>query len=54
MTERGFDGQLFRERQKKGTYADEKLKILQEERKKFNVDAFGRYKGGGNFFYISI
>ena len=49
MTERGVDGQLFRRRYKKGTYAEEKFKVLEEERKKFNVDAFGRYKGGCNF-----
>ena len=46
MTERGFDGQLLKQRYKKGSYAEEKFKILQEERNKFNVDAFGRYKGG--------
>lgn len=50
MTERGFDGQLLRQRYQKGTYAEEKFHLLQEERKRFNVDAFGRYKGGGNHF----
>lgn len=52
MTERGPDGQLLRQKYKKGSYAEEKFKMLEEERKRFNVDAFGRYKGGCND-YIS-
>jgi len=54
MTERGFDGQLLKQRYKKGSYAEEKFKILQEERKKFNVDAFGRYKGGCTVAFLII
>lgn len=51
MTERGPDGQLFKERFKKGTYAEQKFEVLKEERKRFNVDIFGRYKGGGKQIY---
>lgn len=30
-----------------GTYAAEKQEILREQREKFNIDEFGRFKGGG-------
>lgn len=43
---RDEQGQIKRTPIQKGSYAEEKLKILEEERKKFNVDMFGRYKGG--------
>ena len=45
MRERGVDGQIIRE-QSILAYENEKRKFLQEERKRFNVDDFGRYKGG--------
>lgn len=45
MNERGVDGQRKKE-EIVNEYEKEKRYILQEERKRFNVDAFGRYKGG--------
>lgn len=46
MTQRGPDGHIYKKPFSKGSYAEEKQKILEEERKRFNVDAYGRYKGG--------
>eukprot|EP01016_Furgasonia_blochmanni_P023705 TRINITY_DN2556_c0_g1_i1.p1 TRINITY_DN2556_c0_g1~~TRINITY_DN2556_c0_g1_i1.p1 ORF type:complete len:353 (-),score=98.93 TRINITY_DN2556_c0_g1_i1:153-1124(-) len=45
-TERGDNGQIKRDPYPRGTYAEQKQKILAEERKRFNVDFLGRYKGG--------
>jgi hypothetical protein len=45
MNERGIDGQVKREAAM-NEYEKEKREFLENERKRFNVDAFGRYKGG--------
>mmetsp|Transcript_22704 Transcript_22704/g.19725 ORF Transcript_22704/g.19725 Transcript_22704/m.19725 type:complete len:309 (+) Transcript_22704:25-951(+) len=44
--DRGKDGQLRREPDEAGSYAEQRRQYLAEERKRFNVDKFGRYKGG--------
>lgn len=46
FTEREKTGQPKKEPYPAGSYAEEKRKILEQERKKFNVDHLGRYKGG--------
>jgi hypothetical protein len=37
-----------------GSYAEYKRKVLAEERKKYNVDILGRYKGGGSLQKFEI
>ncbi|EGR29036.1 phosphatidylinositol 4-kinase, putative [Ichthyophthirius multifiliis] len=46
LRRRNSDGNVFRQPHKKGSFAEEKQKILAEERAKYNVDHLGRYKGG--------
>lgn len=43
---RGKDGQTFKEKSRAGSYAEKKLQFLADERKKYNVDYLGRYRGG--------
>jgi len=43
---RGKDGNPIKEKYKPDSYAAQKQEILKEERKKFNIDEFGRFKGG--------
>jgi len=45
-TTRDKSGNTEKEPHPSGSYAEEKQKWLAEERKKFNVDHIGRYKGG--------
>ena len=44
---RDKEGNLKKDPYPSGSYAESKQKWLAEERKKFNVDKIGRYKGGG-------
>jgi hypothetical protein len=45
MNNRGANGQRIKE-QKFNDFEREKREIMKEERLKFSVDEFGRYKGG--------
>jgi hypothetical protein len=45
MNSRGLDGQRIKA-QKFNDFEKEKREIMKAERAKFNVDEFGRYKGG--------
>lgn len=43
---RGKDGNPIKAEHPSGSYAEKKRQFLADERKKFNVNAFGRYNGG--------
>jgi curved DNA-binding protein CbpA len=46
FSDRGKDGNPRKEAPAPGSYAESKRKWLADERKKFNVNEFGRYRGG--------
>lgn len=46
LNDRGEDGQKKRPGYAAGSYAEERRFWLAQERKRFNVDEFGRYRGG--------
>jgi hypothetical protein len=48
LADRGEDGQLRKPGHAAGSYAEKRRTWLAEERKRFNVDEFGRYRGGTN------
>ncbi|KRX08624.1 DnaJ domain [Pseudocohnilembus persalinus] len=46
FNDRSFDGQQKKQHYAPGTFAEERQKVLAEERAKFNVNFLGRYNGG--------